>query len=89
MTPNDHFLKILEEMPLGLTMKLRIGENEFALKEIRKMPNNKDVTMEDIKAHNKECEAWEEGYKTAIEKIKSWRNEKYLEIKGLSDYPTN
>ena len=79
----DDFLKILEEMPLGLTMKLKIGENEHALKMIREMPGNKDATMEDVKAYNKECEAWEEGYKTAIEKIKSWRNEKSLEIKGL------
>lgn len=79
----DDFLKILEEMPLGLTMKLKIGENEFALEQVRRMPGNKDVTMEDIKAHNKGCEAWEEGYKEAIEKIKSWRNDRYLEIKGL------
>ena len=82
---NDDFLKILEGMPLGLTMKLKIGENEFALKMIRKMPDNKNATMEDLKRHNEECTAWEEGYKAAIERIRSWRNEKYLEIKGLSD----
>lgn len=82
MNDND-FLKILEEMPLGLTMKLKIGENEHALKMIRKMPDNKNATMEDIVRHNEECRAWEEGYEAAIEKIKSWRNEKYLEIKGL------
>jgi len=52
---------------------------------IRKMPNNDDATMEDIKRHNEKAEAWEDGYKEAIEKIKSWRNEKYLEIKGLSN----
>lgn len=81
----DDFIKILEEMPLGLTMKLKVGENDFALKMIRKMPGNKNATMEDLKQHNEECKAWEDGYRAAIEKIKSWRNERYLEIKGLAN----
>ena len=72
-------------MPLGLTTKLKVGEHELALKQVRKMPGNKNANMEDLKRHNQECDAWEDGYKAAIEEIKSWRNEKYLEIKGLSN----
>lgn len=82
MTTKD-FIKILEEMPTGLTMKLKIGENDYALKMIRKMKGNEHTTMEDIKQHNAECKAWEEGFKAAIDKLKEWRNEQYLILKNL------
>ena len=78
------FLKILEEMPLGLTCKLKIGENDYALEMIRKDPANKDATMEDLKQHNEEMRAWEKGYAAAIKKMKVWRNETYLQIKNLT-----
>lgn len=82
MTTED-FIKILEDMPLGLTMKLKIGENDYALERIRKMPGNKHATMEDIKRHNEEAKAWGDGFKAAIEKLKEWRNEQYLILKNL------
>lgn len=80
----DEFIKILEEMPTGYSFKLRIGENEYALKQIKKIPENRYATMEDIKQHNIEVNGWDEGYKAAIEKIKKWRNEQYLKLKKLS-----
>lgn len=82
MTIED-FIKILEEMPLGLTMKLKIGENDYALEMVRKMPGNEHATMEGIKRHNEECRAWEEGFKAAIDKLKEWRNDQYLILKNL------
>jgi len=84
MTNTDEFIKILEEMPLNRTFKLKIGENDYALKMIRKIPENKHATMEDIKQHNIECEAWEKGYEAAINKLKEWRNEQYLKLKNLT-----
>ena len=70
-------------MPLGLTMKLKIGENDYALEMVRKSKENRNATMDDIKQYNKECKEWEAGYKKAINKIKEWRNEQYLIIKNL------
>lgn len=80
---NDEFIKILEEMPLGLTMKLKVGENDYALKMVRKIPGNKNATMEDIKQHNLEVKAWEDGYKKAKDELREWRNEQYLKLKNL------
>lgn len=80
----EDFLKILEEMPVNTkTCKLKIGENDYALQMIKKTPEYKDATMEDIKSHNERMRAWEEGHAEAIKKLKAWRNEKYLEIKNL------
>lgn len=70
-------------MPLGLTMKMRIGENEMALESIRRIQGNRTVMMEDIKRHNEDCQKWEEGYKAAIDKLREWRNDRYLTLKNL------
>ena len=78
----DHFLKILEDMPLGTSSKLRIGENEYAQEMLKK--DNPDISMDDIKKHNIECDGWDEGYKEAIKNMKEWRNEQYLKIKQLN-----
>jgi len=83
-TQVDEFIKILEGMPLGLTSKLKIGENDYALEMVRKMPGNKHATMESIKRHNEDCKQWEEGFADAIKKLKEWRNEQYLKLKNLS-----
>ena len=79
----EDFIKILEDMPLGLTCKLKIGENDYALAMVRKMPGNEKATMESIKRHNEGVIEWEKGFEAAIEGLKEWRNEQYLKLKGL------
>lgn len=80
----DYFAKILEEMPLRLSCKLKIGENDYALKMVRKMEGNEDATMEGIQLHNAEAKGWDDGWKAAMEEIRKWRNEQYLKLKNLS-----
>lgn len=80
MTKED-FIKILEEMPTGVTRKLKIGETEYALTQFQK--SQPELTMEDIKAHNIEAKGWDSGYETAVEKYREWRNKIYLQLKNL------
>lgn len=80
MTKED-FLKILEEMPCGLSFKLKIGENEAGLAFVRKQ--NPKFTMEDVVKHNIEMDGWSDGFAAAVEKYKMWRNEVYLQLKNL------
>lgn len=80
---NEKILEMLEEIPLGLSRKLKVGENDYALSQLQKNDNPK-WTMKDIKEHNIEARGWDEGFAAAMEEIKKWRNEKYLEIKNLA-----
>lgn len=77
----EDFIKILEDMPTTYTSKMRIGENDYALKQLRK--TQKNLTMEDIKEHNIEVRGWNEGYKEAVEEYREWRNKIYLQLKNL------
>lgn len=70
-------------MPTGVNCKLKIGENDYALKAMRK--TYPKITMDDIKLHNVEANGYDEGYAEAVKKYKEWRNKIYLELKGL--YP--
>lgn len=79
----EDFIKILEEMPLGLARKIKIGENDYALKMVKKMPGNEHATMESLHEHNIEMKGWDAGYEEAINRIKDWRNEQYLKLKNL------
>lgn len=79
----EAFLKILEEMPVGLSSRLKIGENDYALKKLKKT-NHKNITMEDIRLYNSKAEGWSEGYAAAVQRLTKWRNEKYLELKNLN-----
>ena len=68
--PKDQkfFLELLKTMPTGLSAKLRIGENDYACKQLK-------CTLQDIKIHNAECDGYAEGYKEAVEKFEKWRAE--------------
>lgn len=77
----NKLLKLLEDMPLGVSSRLKIGENEYALKQFQKQ--DKSYTMQHIKDWNNRSEGYEEGYRAAIDKLKEWRNEQYLILKEL------
>lgn len=74
-------ISILEEMPLHYSTRIKFGENEYALKMIRK--TTKNATMRDIQDYNIESDGWTKGYEKAINDIKEWRNKKYLELKNM------
>ena len=71
-------------MPLGISSRLKIGENEYALKELSKA-DNCEYTMQHIKDWNNKAEGFDEGFKSAIDKMREWRNEQYLILKGLKE----
>lgn len=63
----DEKAEIMREVRqiLGMTSRrITIGENEYAMKQL-------GVTMAEIKEHNLEAEAYNEGYKKASEDYKS------------------
>lgn len=53
--------------------RLKIGENEYACKQLK-------CTMEDIKEHNNEVKAWEDGYRNCQEDMRKWREKATNEI---------
>lgn len=77
----EKILKALEDMPLWVSIMLHIVETDYWLDLIQE--DNPWATIEDIKLYNKKCDAREEWYKAAIEKIREWRNEQYLIFKNL------
>lgn len=72
----DEFLKILEEMPVGTSSRIKIGENDYACKQLK-------CTMQSIKEHNIEARGFDEGFKRAVDVYKKWRNSVYLKLKKL------
>lgn len=80
MTTED-FIKILEDMPMGLSRKMKIAETDYALKQFKK--SQPKLTMEDIKEHNIEAKGWDDGYEGAVTQYREWRNKIYLQLKNL------
>jgi hypothetical protein len=76
------FLELLENMPVSIKHKLKIGENKYALKQLRE--SNLGLTMQDIKNHNIEMEGFAKGYEDAVNDYKKWRNQIYLTLKNLN-----
>lgn len=77
----EKVLQILENMPTGTSCRIKIGENDYALKALKK--NQPTMTMQDIKDYNNHSKGYNEGYKAAIEKMKDWRNEQFLLLKHM------
>lgn len=63
--------KVLEDLPTGKTSKLKIGENDYALKALAQ--DNPGITLEDIKLHNAMASGYDQGFSDAIDKIKEWK----------------
>lgn len=74
-------LNILEGMPTSTKHKLKIGENDYALEQLRK--TQPKLTMQDIRDHNIEMDGFADGYKDAVSDYKKWRNEVYLKLKEM------
>lgn len=57
----------LQKIPLGLNHRIKIGENELAMKELK-------MSMQEIKDHNHFSNGFNEGYKQAIDKVEEFIN---------------
>lgn len=80
---SEEILEMIEKAPLGLTRKLKIGVNNYALEMVRKTPGNEYATMEDIKEYNEKMKEWDKGYETAINKLKKWHSDCLSQVKAL------
>lgn len=85
MELEEKILKTLEDMPRGLSSRLKIWEHEDAVKALE--PSHPWITLEDIKIHNAQAEWYAEWYKAAVDKYIEWRNNIYLELKNLLPTP--
>jgi len=81
----EKILKILEDMPIWLSSRVKIWEHEGAVKALQ--PSHPWITLEDIKIYNAQAEWYTEWYKAAVDKYIEWRNNVYLELKNLLPTP--
>ena len=54
--------ELTDELVGGLKSKLKIGENEYACKQLK-------LTMKEIKDHNNYCKGFDDGYKDKRQEI--------------------